>query len=131
VISMPSMNELEKHSGMQIENVVAIAGSTSMLHDRKPSGGLAPSLGEAEVASFKVLYMPKLAVRPLRPPSRCFPHASPISRSGVGKQETAPKDRFNRLISLRKSGAGEGIRTLDPNLGKVVLLRGAILRNLR
>jgi hypothetical protein len=25
------------------------------------------------------------------------------------------------LISLRKSGAGEGIRTLDPNLGKVVL----------
>jgi hypothetical protein len=28
---------------------------------------------------------------------------------------------FNRLISLRKSGAGEGIRTLDPNLGKVVL----------
>ena len=25
------------------------------------------------------------------------------------------------LISLRKFGAGEGIRTLDPNLGKVVL----------
>ncbi len=24
-------------------------------------------------------------------------------------------------ILLRKSGAGEGIRTLDPNLGKVVL----------
>jgi hypothetical protein len=27
----------------------------------------------------------------------------------------------NTLIFLRKSGAGEGIRTLDPNLGKVVL----------
>ena len=27
----------------------------------------------------------------------------------------------NRLIFLRKTGAGEGIRTLDPNLGKVVL----------
>ena len=27
----------------------------------------------------------------------------------------------NALISLRKFGAGEGIRTLDPNLGKVVL----------
>jgi hypothetical protein len=27
----------------------------------------------------------------------------------------------NALISMRKSGAGEGIRTLDPNLGKVVL----------
>jgi hypothetical protein len=25
------------------------------------------------------------------------------------------------MISLRKSGAGEGIRTPDPNLGKVVL----------
>ena len=25
------------------------------------------------------------------------------------------------LIFLRKTGAGEGIRTLDPNLGKVVL----------
>ena len=28
---------------------------------------------------------------------------------------------LNRLIFLRKIGAGEGIRTLDPNLGKVVL----------
>ena len=28
---------------------------------------------------------------------------------------------FRRMIPLRKSGAGEGIRTLDPNLGKVVL----------
>ena len=33
--------------------------------------------------------------------------------------------RFNRLMTKRigvgKTGAGEGIRTLDPNLGKVVL----------
>jgi hypothetical protein len=28
---------------------------------------------------------------------------------------------FNLLIFLMKFGAGEGIRTLDPNLGKVVL----------
>ncbi len=27
----------------------------------------------------------------------------------------------NKLILLEKSGAGEGIRTLDPDLGKVVL----------
>ena len=27
----------------------------------------------------------------------------------------------NKLILFRKTGAGEGIRTLDPNLGKVVL----------
>ena len=37
------------------------------------------------------------------------------------KQKTAPKDRSNRFSFLNKTGAGEGIRTLDPNLGKVVL----------
>ena len=37
------------------------------------------------------------------------------------KQKTAPKDRLNRFNFLKKTGAGEGIRTLDPNLGKVVL----------
>ena len=49
----------------------------------------------------------------------CFPHASPVLQTGAGKQKTAPKDRSKPLISLRKIGAGEGIRTLDPNLGKV------------
>jgi hypothetical protein len=33
----------------------------------------------------------------------------------------APKDRCNALIFVTKFGAGEGIRTPDPNLGKVVL----------
>ena len=44
----------------------------------------------------------------------CFPGCMQI----VG-----PKCRVrNKLLSkLRKIGAGEGIRTLDPNLGKVVL----------
>ncbi len=37
------------------------------------------------------------------------------------KQKRPLRTVFNRFISLRKSGAGEGIRTLDPNLGKVVL----------
>ena len=63
--------------------------------------------------------MPKVAVRPLRSSSYRFPHASPVSTSGAGKQEAAPEDRFKPLISSRKFGAGEGIRTLDPNLGKV------------
>ncbi len=43
--------------------------------------------------------------------------ASPAPTRWAGKQKAAPKDRFTTLISLRKSGAGEGIRTLDPNLG--------------
>ena len=29
--------------------------------------------------------------------------------------------RHKKLFAIRKIGAGEGIRTLDPNLGKVVL----------
>ena len=42
------------------------------------------------------------------------------SQPAPGKQK-APRDRSKSLIFLRRSGAGEGIRTLDPNLGKVVL----------
>ncbi len=50
-------------------------------------------------------------------------------RRGGHHVDTKPKARkaalrrpsHNALISLRKFGAGEGIRTLDPNLGKVVL----------
>jgi hypothetical protein len=36
-------------------------------------------------------------------------------------QKTPLKAPAISLIVLRKTGAGEGIRTLDPNLGKVVL----------
>jgi hypothetical protein len=42
------------------------------------------------------------------------------SQLAPGKQKT-PVGRSKSLVFLRKSGAGEGIRTLDPNLGKVVL----------
>ena len=37
------------------------------------------------------------------------------------KQKAAPQGRSKHLIYREKTGAGEGIRTLDPNLGKVVL----------
>jgi len=49
----------------------------------------------------------------------CFPPASPVSPLEAGKQKTVPKDYFNRPIFQGKSGAGDGIRTHDPNLGKV------------
>ena len=40
----------------------------------------------------------------------------------VGKRKGRFRGPYhNALISLGKFGAGEGIRTLDPNLGKVVL----------
>jgi hypothetical protein len=53
----------------------------------------------------------------------------PHSRRGGHHVDTTAEKRkaalrrlsHNALISLGKFGAGEGIRTLDPNLGKVVL----------
>ena len=53
------------------------------------------------------------------PASARFP-VLPLA-AGAVEQKAVPKDHSNSLISLRKIGAGEGIRTLDPNLGKVVL----------
>jgi hypothetical protein len=50
-----------------------------------------------------------------------LPFASPLVPTGPGKQKTPLRAFAKSLIFLRKTGAGEGIRTLDPNLGKVVL----------
>ena len=48
--------------------------------------------------------------------------APPHGDGGARTQKAAPRDRFIRFNFLkRKVGAGEEIRTLDPNLGKVVL----------
>ncbi len=73
---------------------------------------------QAENGGLGELAMPKAAQSPLLYAFCCFPPASPALTPGAGKQKTAPKDRSKHLIFLRKFGAGEGIRTLDPNLGK-------------
>ena len=78
-----------------------------------------PPVAQAENRGFGMPSMPATAGSPLLFAFCCFPPASPAFAWGAGKQKTAPKDRFNRFISLKKSGAGEWIRTLDPNLGKV------------
>ena len=49
--------------------------------------------------------------------------ASPATRERSGKQKTPRKASANSLIFLRLSGAGEGIRTLDPNLGKRLIIQ--------
>jgi hypothetical protein len=71
--------------------------------------------------SLGAIPMPEAAADQLQHTSCCFPYASPVSPKGPGKQKTAPKDRSKLLIILKKSGAGEGIRTLDPNLGKILV----------
>jgi hypothetical protein len=53
--------------------------------------------------------------------SCCFPPASPDWLLRLGKQKTPRRALGKSAYLLRETGAGEGIRTLDPNLGKVVL----------
>ena len=110
-----------KRPGKQIRKGLRLRESKPVRDADKPCSGFARSLEAAGYDSFGALPMPKVAVRPLRHASYCFPHASPVSQTRAGKQKAAPKDRSELLIALRKFGAGEGIRTLDPNLGKVVL----------
>jgi hypothetical protein len=56
------------------------------------------------------------------PATTCFlllPPASPAFTPRAGKQKRPRRAALIRLKSLRDLGVGEGIRTLDPNLGKV------------
>jgi hypothetical protein len=78
-----------------------------------------PPVAQAENRGFGALSMPTTVDSPLLFAFCCFPPASPTFTPGAGKQKTAPKDRSNRFSFLKKTGAGDGIRTHDPNLGKV------------
>jgi hypothetical protein len=108
-----------KRSGKQIRKGLGLRGSKRVRDADRSCSGFARSLEAAGYDSFGALPMPKVSVRLLRHASCCFPHASPVSETRAGKQKTAPKDRSKPLISLENFGAGEGIRTLDPNLGNV------------
>jgi hypothetical protein len=54
------------------------------------------------------------------PSTTCFPQLPLHCWPARGSKRRSRKDRSKPLICMRKSGAGEGIRTLDPNLGKVI-----------
>ncbi len=99
-------------------------GGSEALSAMRPLGwDISPtrSAGRAERREMTASPVPNAAGLIPRHDPGCFPGASPALTQWAGKQKTAPRDRFNTMISLRKAGAGEGIRTLDPNLGKVVL----------
>jgi hypothetical protein len=105
---VPSLKKLGKHPGRQAQDAIATSGSGRAQCNGELAGGPAPLLGAAGFGTPEARNRPKAAVRPLRPSSCCFPHASPISPSEVGKQKTAPKGRSKQLISLRKIGAAIG-----------------------
>jgi hypothetical protein len=51
----------------------------------------------------------------------CFPPASPKADTVPGKQKSPRRALLKHLILLIQTGAGDEIRTHDPNLGKVML----------
>src|ERR1019366_4922005 len=73
---------------------------------------------------------PKLGHVIRRFPFKCVECAQIGPQKRPSKQKRPRRTAFNFLIFLRKSGAGEGIRTLDPNLGKVVRATSATLPRL-
>ena len=87
---VPPLKKPGKHPGRQVQDSIGTWGSRRTQCNDELSGGLVPSLGAAGVGTFDALNMPKVAVRPLRHSSCCFPHASPISSRGTGKQNTPP-----------------------------------------
>ena len=121
-IASDSRSALGKRPGKQNRSRFGVRGSTvepkASLHcgaRRLPFQLVA----QAENSGLGKLLMPKAAESPLLFAFCCFPHASPAFAPRAGKQKTIPKDRSKHLNFLRKIGAGEAIRTLDPNLGKV------------
>jgi hypothetical protein len=74
--------------------------------------------------------MPNAAQSALLSAFCCFPPASPAFASRSGKQKTVPRDRSKRPNFFRKFGAGDAIRTRDPNLGKVMLVVSGFIEHL-
>ena len=113
-----------KRPGKQNHPEFGVRGSTVT-----PSVGLSldaqqfPSQRPARTENWTLLaaHMPKVAESLLLPAFCCFPPASPAFAPRSGKQKRPRRTALIRLKSLRDSGAGEGIRTLDPNLGKVII----------
>jgi hypothetical protein len=116
---LTSRQTSRKHPGKQIREGLGLWESKRTRDGDTSGGGITHSMEAAGYDWLSALPMPKVAARPLRHASCCFPHASPVLQTKAGKQKTAPKDRSKPLIFFRKFGAGEGIRTLDPNLGKL------------
>ncbi len=112
-----------KRPGKQSRSRFGVPGSTVEPKASLRSGAWLPLrlVVQAENSDLRTLLMPKAAGGPLLFAFCCFPPASPAFAAGSGKQKTVPRDCSKHLNLLMKVGAGEAIRTPDPNLGKVML----------
>ncbi len=125
---LPSPQTSGKRPGKQIRGGLGFWGSKRTRAVDPVHSEFMRSPEAVDCDSFGAIPMPEAAAGPLQHASCCFPHASPVSSTGSGKQKTAPRDRSKPLISMRQFGAGEGIRTLDPNLGKGLEVKPIKLR---
>ena len=109
---------------------MTVPGGSEALSAMRPIGwdvSVTEPAGCAERCEMGVSPVPNAAGRIPQHDAGCFPIASPAPTRWAGKQKTAPKDRSKPLNLFRKTGAGDGIRTHDPNLGKIaVTLFGGI-----
>ena len=126
----------ERHEGLRVETLgfhfdeptKAFAKRVAALERRAVSTanlrGTAWRLRQVlhtEIRGLETLHLSKAAESPLRFAFGCFPPASPAIAAEAGKHKARNGSPLGQLILLKKIGAGEGIRTLDPDLGKVVL----------
>jgi hypothetical protein len=112
-----------KHPGNKMGLGSAIRGSTEVSKAGLHRGGAATPIAAClagEKPWFREVTNAEGSPKPATLRFLLLPPCFPGFRAGVEEAKTAPKDRFKSLISRRKFGAGEGIRTPDPNLGKVV-----------
>src|SRR6185312_4736408 len=77
---------------------------------RKGAGRSLPELGSPK---------PRQGIR--QTPPKCSENGWIVSAADESNQKRRRSAALKSLIFLEIFGAGEGIRTLDPNLGKVVL----------
>ena len=85
---------------------------------RRAAGEAGRVLSPAQRRFDSGLEPPNLRFRRLRLSAWCFHSASELPLRGPWKQKRPRRAAWTSLIFLMKSVAGEGIRTLDPNLGK-------------
>jgi hypothetical protein len=116
--------ESRKQAGKLDTACIAIEGNRAACGEARSFGSAAASLQcvtPPELQAAAASAMPNAFGSVRHHALCCFPHASPALMFGAGKRKTVPRDCSKPLISSRTFGAGEGIRTLDPNLGNVAV----------
>ena len=76
-----------------------------------------PPVAQAANRGFGMPSMPVTAGSPPFFAFCCFPLLPQLSRGGGGEAKNGPEGPFQVPDFPKEFGAGEGIRTLDPNLG--------------